>query len=225
MRGTSFPSPFPLSYPIPGRLRNPHPFWKSSSGYSRPCCCYCRLAPIAAYRKLFCCIVFAVIRERERDRERERERAREGEGDGETRMLHVLLSLRVRISPLFRTGCVLFPQPRGHTNLTAPSPLPGPLPHSDMTNVCTLHLTQPDALPNPIHSRVANPFLPPVEPSHMPCGRADNDSFHGVSGCLRQLNAKVYPLPLSLPSLSPSLSLWLLLRFDHALVGLNVSKL
>lgn len=162
MRGTSFPSPFsfpfPLPYPNPGRLRNPHPFWKSSAGYSRPCCCYCRLAPIAAYRKLFCCIVFAVIRERERDREREKE----GQGDGETRTLHVLLSLRVRISPLFRTGCVLFPQPRGHTNLTSPYPVPcypRPFPHSDMTNVCTLHLTQPDALPNPIHSRVRQPVF------------------------------------------------------------------
>lgn len=85
MRGTPFPSPFsfpfPLPYPNPGRLRNPHPFWKSSAGYSRPCCCYCRLAPIAAYRKLFCCIVFAVIRERERDIERDgaRERGREME--------------------------------------------------------------------------------------------------------------------------------------------------
>lgn len=77
------------------------------------------------------------------------------------------------------------------------------------------------------------PVMPPVEPSHMPRGRADNDSFHGVSGpeATQQyqrwlLCRSPYPYP---PSLSPSVvstPLWPCGRVEWAHILLrNISNI
>lgn len=86
-----------------------------------------------------------------------------------------------------------------------PQPATRPFPHSDMTNVCTLHLTQPDALPNPIHS-LALPTRFCLRLSHRTC-RVDvriMTVFTGSPAACGNSTRKRIP-PLSLYRHSPPL--------------------